>query len=74
VHIDGLTPMALPAPLGYLHYNSRQQLQYLDVVLQRLDGLGIPIEAWHDEAGPGQFELNLDPTDPISACDRVIRL
>ena len=39
-----LTPMSHPAPLGYLHFNSRQQLQFLDVVLQRLDGLGIPIE------------------------------
>ena len=69
-----LTPMSHPAPLGYLHFNSRQQLQFLDVVLQRLDGLGIPIEAWHDEAGPGQFELNLDPADPVTACDRVIRV
>jgi len=69
-----LTPMSHPAPLGYLHFNSRQQLQFLDIVLQRLDGLGIPIEAWHDEAGPGQFELNLDPADPVTACDRVIRI
>jgi glutamine synthetase len=69
-----LTPMSHPAPLGYLHYNSRQQLKFLDVVLQRLDGLGVPIEGWHDEAGPGQFELNLDPADPVTACDRVIRL
>jgi glutamine synthetase len=74
MHMRGLTPMAHPAPLGYLHYNSRQQLKFLDVVLHRLEGLGIPIEAWHDEAGPGQFELNLDPADPITACDRVIRL
>ena len=66
--------MSHPAPLGYLHYNSRQQLKFLDVVLQRLDGLGIPIEGWHDEAGPGQFELNLDPADPVTACDRVIRI
>lgn len=69
-----LTPMSHPAPLGYLHFNSRQQLQFLDVVLQRLDGLGIPIEGWHDEAAPGQFELNLDPADPVTACDRVIRI
>ena len=69
-----LTPMSHPAPLGYLHFNSRQQLQFLDVVLQRLDGLGIPIEGWHDEAAPGQFELNLDPADPVTACDRVMRI
>ncbi|MGZ4674214.1 MAG: glutamine synthetase family protein [Ilumatobacteraceae bacterium] len=73
-NMTGLTPMASPAPLGYLHHNSRQQLRFLDVVLQRLDGLGIPIEGWHDEAAPGQVELNIDPADPITACDRVIRI
>jgi glutamine synthetase len=70
----GLSPMAQHAPLGYLHFNSRQQLKFLDVALQRLDGLGIAIEGWHDEAGPGQIELNLDPTDPVAACDAVIRI
>ena len=69
-----LTPMAHPAPLGYLHYNSRQQMRFLDVVLQRLDGLGVPIEGWHDEAAPGQVELNIDPADPVTACDHVIRI
>jgi glutamine synthetase len=72
--MQDLTPMSHPAPLGYLHHNSRQQLRFIDVVLQRLEGLGVPIESWHDEAGPGQFELNIDPTDPVTACDRVIRI
>jgi glutamine synthetase len=71
--MKGLTPMAHPAPLSYLHHNSRQQLQFFDVALPRLDALGIPIEAWHDEAAPGQVELNFDPADPLTACDRVIR-
>ena len=48
--------------------------EFLDAVLQRLEGLGIPVEGWHDEAAPGQVELNLDPTDPVTACDRVIRV
>ena len=69
-----LTPMAHSAPLGYLHFNSRQQLRFVDEVLRRLDGLGVPIEAWHDEAAPGQFELNIDPSDPVTACDRVVRI
>ncbi|HZX56900.1 MAG TPA: hypothetical protein VFE86_19595, partial [Ilumatobacteraceae bacterium] len=73
-HMRGLTPMAHPAPLAYLHFNSRQQLRFVDVVLERLEGLGVPIEAWHDEAAPGQFELNIDPSDPITACDRVVRI
>ncbi len=73
-HYRDLTPLAHPAHLGYLHYNSRHQLAYIDAVLERLDALGIPVEGWHDEAGPGQFEINLDPADPLTACDRVVRL
>ena len=69
----GLTPMSHPAPLGYLHHNSRQQLRFLDAALSRLEALGIPIEGWHDEAAPGQFELNFDPADPVTACDWVVR-
>mgnify|MGYP003326466787 FL=1 len=70
----GLSPMGHPAPLGYLQLNSREQLVFVDEVLTRLDGLGIPVEGWHDEAAPGQFEFNLDPADPITAADRVIRV
>ena len=73
-HFRGLAPMGHHAPVGYLHYNSSQQSRFIDVVLDRLEGLDIPIEAWHDEAGPGQIELNIDPSDPITACDRVVRI
>jgi glutamine synthetase len=71
---QNLTPMAHPAPLGYLHFNSRQQLRFLDAALSRIETLGIPIEGWHDEAAPGQFELNFDPADPVTACDWVVRV
>ncbi len=73
-HFEGLTPMGSPAPIGYLHHNSRQQLGFVDAVLARLDGLGIDVEGWHDEAAPGQFEVNLHPTDPVTACDQVVRV
>ncbi|HEY3833452.1 MAG TPA: glutamine synthetase family protein [Acidimicrobiia bacterium] len=69
-----LTPMSHPTALGYLHYNSREQMAYIDEVLQRVAALGIPIEGWHDEAAPGQFELNIPPSDPLTACDRVVRI
>ena len=72
-HFQGLTPMSTDVPIGYLHHNSRQQLAYLDVVLARLEALGIPVEGWHDEAAPAQFEINLDPTDPVTASDHVVR-
>jgi glutamine synthetase len=72
-HFHDLTPMSTAVPVGYLHHNSRQQLAYLDEVLLRLEAIGIPVEGWHDEAAPAQFEINLDPTDPLAACDHVVR-
>ncbi len=70
----GLTPMSLPAALGYLHQNTRHQYRYLDEVLRRLEAIGVPIEGFHDEAAPGQIELNLDPADPVAAADHVVRI
>jgi glutamine synthetase len=70
----GLTPLSHPTPVGYLHYNSIEQLPYIDEVLSRVTALGIPVEGWHDEAAPGQLEINMPPTDPVSACDRVVRV
>ena len=72
-HYRNLTPLSHPVPIGYLHLNSRQQLTYIDEVIARLNAIGIPVETWHDEAGPGQLEINLDPCDPVTACDRVVR-
>jgi glutamine synthetase len=72
-HFADVTPMATNVPIGYLHHNSRQQLAFVEVVLERLDLLGISVEGWHDEAAPGQLEINLAPTDPLTACDAVIR-
>jgi len=34
--------------------------------------LGIPWEAFSDEGSPGQFELNLEPADPVTAADRQL--
>ncbi|MGZ4675274.1 MAG: glutamine synthetase family protein [Acidimicrobiia bacterium] len=72
-HFADLTPMGTNIPVGYLHHSSRQQLVFVDETLARLDALGIAVEGWHDEAAPGQFEINLDPTDPLAACDAVVR-
>ena len=51
-----LAPLSHPTALGYLHSNSREQLPFLDEVLSRVAGLGIPVEGWHDEAAPGRSE------------------
>jgi glutamine synthetase len=69
-----LTPMGLPAPVGYLLHDARLMTRFMDEVVRRLDGLGIPWEAWSAEAAPGQFEINLEPADPVAAADQTMRL
>ena len=68
-----LTPLSAPAPLAYLLHNSHLQRAFMETALERLDALGIPWEAFSDEGAPGQFELNLEPADPVTAADRAMR-
>ncbi len=68
-----LTPMSHPAPIGYSNFNAAQLAPFFDQLLPRLDALGIAIEGWHDEAAPGQFELNFAPTDALTAADSIVR-
>jgi glutamine synthetase len=68
-----LTPLGLPIPVGYSTHNAYMARHFMDDVVRRLEVLGIPWEAWSDEASPGQIELNFEPADPLSAADRVFR-
>lgn len=69
----GLSPMGMPLPMGYTTHNAHYVAPFMDDVVRRLEGMGIPWEAWSDEAGPGQVELNFEPTDAVTAADRVFR-
>ncbi|MBL4682032.1 MAG: glutamine synthetase [Pseudomonadales bacterium] len=53
--------------------NSYLVSPYMVEVIKRLEWKGIAWEAWNDEAGLSQLELNLTPTDPVSAADNVVR-
>ena len=64
-----LTPLGVPKPLAYLTHDSYRMRPLLDEVIRRIDAMGIEWEAWSAEAAPGQFELNLAPTDPITTAD-----
>ena len=39
---------------------------------QRLISCGIPVDAWHHEAGPGQYELDLAAIEPIRLADAIV--
>jgi glutamine synthetase len=69
-----LTPVgATASPVGYLNRNAYHARDFMNEVIKRLEWKGIVWEAWHDEAAPGQLEINLQPADPITSADRVIR-
>jgi glutamine synthetase len=72
-HFRRLTPMAHPAAFGYSNYNSAHSAPYLDELATRLLALGLPVEGWHDEAAPGQFEVNFAPLAGLAAADAIMR-
>lgn len=69
-----LTPLGLPVPLGYTTQDAYRMAGLMDEVVRRLDGMGVPWEAWSAEAAPGQFEINLEPADPVTAADWAMRV
>jgi glutamine synthetase len=68
-----LTPLGGGGRITYLMSRSRDLSVFVDAVVRRLDGLGIPWEYWSSETAPGQVEINLDPADPLVCADRVMR-
>ena len=68
-----LRPMGVDAPVGYLTHDAKLMTRFMDEVVRRLDGLGVPWEAWSAEAAPGQFELNFEPAEPLAAADLTMR-
>ncbi|MET7328137.1 glutamine synthetase family protein [Nonomuraea sp. NPDC005650] len=41
-------------------------------LLRDLDRNGVPVGQFHGEYGPGQFEFNIAPADPVTAADRQL--
>jgi glutamine synthetase len=68
-----LVPLGGGGRITYLMTRSRDLSVFVDAVVRRLDGLGIPWEYWSSETAPGQVEINLAPTDPLAAADHVAR-
>lgn len=68
-----LTPLGGRTRITYLMSGSQDLELFMDAVVHRLDGLGIPWDYWSNETAPGQVELNLAPAEPVQAADRVAR-
>ncbi|MDG1907807.1 MAG: hypothetical protein P8I81_02960 [Pseudomonadales bacterium] len=60
-------------PNMYLLRNAYHAVPFMTEVIKRLEWKGIGWEAWNDEAGVGQIELNIDAGDPLTLCDNVVR-
>ncbi len=70
---ESLTPLGRNLQRMYHPEPTPRMPEYLDLVTRRLDALGIGWEAWNDEAGSGQIEVNLPPADALTAADHVVR-
>ncbi len=68
-----LTPLGGRAGTAYHLAKSKDWIDYMNAVADRLDEVGIEWEAWSDEDAAGQIELNLAPGDPISLGDAWAR-
>jgi glutamine synthetase len=68
-----LTPLGVPKPFAYDTQSAYRMSAFMDEVVRRLDGYGVPWEAWDAETAPAQAELNFEACDPVAAADHVIR-
>jgi len=51
----------------------RPHIELIEAVARALSSVGIALEQFHAEAGPGQWEFVLPPSNPISAIDTLLR-
>jgi glutamine synthetase len=58
---------------GYSLSRLTESQSISDVFLQRMESIGIPVEMFHSEIGPGFFEFALGPDDALRATDNAAR-
>jgi len=68
-----LTPLGGTSGSAYHLTKSKDWDDYMQAVARRLDEIGIPWEAWNDEAATGQVELNIAVSDPVAVSDHWAR-
>ena len=65
---------ASTAPNVYLLRNTHHVKAFMNEVVGRMNRQKFAWEAWHDEGGIGQVEMNFPPADPMDAADKVARV
>jgi glutamine synthetase len=58
---------------GYSLSRISEAQPMLDTFLDRMTAIGIPVEMFHSEIGPGFFEFALAPADALTSADRAAR-
>jgi glutamine synthetase len=58
---------------GYSLSRISESQPIVDEFLSRMDGIGIDVEMFHSEIGPGFFEFALAPDDALTATDNAAR-
>lgn len=58
---------------GYSLSRIAEAQPMLDAFLDRMTAIGIPVEMFHSEIGPGFFEFALAPADALTSADRAAR-
>ncbi|KAF2001022.1 developmental protein-like protein fluG [Amniculicola lignicola CBS 123094] len=67
------TPLTKNHAWGSLTTEDWLQLPFLAEIVTSLDGMGIEVQQFHSEAGPGQYEFVLPPQAPLPAIDTLIQ-
>jgi glutamine synthetase len=70
---QNLTPLGGTAGSAYHLAKSQDWEDYMRTVVLRMASVGIPWEAYSDEAAPGQVEFNITPADPVTTSDHWAR-
>jgi len=67
-------PDATPACQGPAYGMTRvvELAGYVDDLLAALEAQQVPVDQFHPEYAPGQLELSMAPTDPVTAADRAV--
>ncbi len=68
-----LTPLGGTSGSAYHLAKSKDWEDYMRAVVLRMAEVGIPWEAYNDEAAPGQVEFNITPADPVTTSDHWAR-